>query len=395
MAKNKYYFKSLSPFKIDSSSEIQDWLSQFPIENQSLAKLLLSRLKFISRDDYSKWLNETILSFLDGESIFALYAVRKLNLSNKYISYWGEDKKVIFRPGESLGSEDLVYSLISNLVRSNKDRLLDHPPLDKLKNKKVRNYILIDDSIGSGDRISEFINSMLRHPTFFSWWNLGLVKIHIVSFSRFAESENKILMNIRGKDKVKNKIKKSSKITFTSKIVYHKGWLNYSWGENYENLIDLCQSQNKIPVKKRLGYKDVFSNIIFYHSVPNNTPGIIWFAKKEKWKGLMPQRVVPEWLILLLEMNDDIDVTQPISNELFNTLRLIKRGVKNPNSISQRLGVDVKYATNLLNHIKIMGFIDENTRLTHSGLHFIYKKRDIDLPSWDYNMYIPKSWCTG
>lgn len=394
MTKNKSFVKSLSPAKIDSSPEIQDWLSQFPAGSQPLAKLLLSHLKFISRDDYSRWVSQTILSFLDEESTFALYSVRKLNIPKTSTSpyYWEENKEAIYRPGTSQGSEDLVYSLISNLVRQNSKFLLDHPSLDELKDKKVRNYILIDDSIGSGDRVSEFINSMLKHPTFFSWWNFGWVNIHIVSFSRFHESEKKIIMNIRGKDKAGNKIKKLSKITFTSKFVYHKNWINSRWGKNYEQLIELCKNQTQILSWARLGYRKVFSNIIFYHSVPNNTPGIIWF-EAPNWKPLMPQRSVPTWLVNLLEMNDEINISAPISDELLNILRLIKKGIKKPSSISQRLAVDVKYANNLLSHIKKMGLIDENTRLTCRGLDFLYKKRNINLPSWDYSMYIPESWC--
>ena len=394
MTKNKSFIKSLSLAKIDSSPEIRDWLSQFPAESQPLAKLLLSHLKFISRDDYSRWVIQTILSFLDKESTFALYSVRKLNIQKTSPYYWGENKEAIYRPGTSQGSEDLVYSLISNLVRQNSKFLLDHPSLDELKNKKVRNYILIDDSIGSGDRVSEFINSMLKHPTFFSWWNFGWINIHIVSFSRFHEAEKKIIMNIRGKDNAKQKIRKSSKIKFHSELVYYQNWIKSRWGENYEQLIELCKNQTQILPWARLGYRKVFSDIIFYHSVPNNTPGIIWF-EAPNWKPLMPQRSVPTWLVNLLEMNDKINISAPISDELLNILRLIKRGIKKPSSISQRLAVDVKYANNLLSHIKNMGFTDENTRLTHRGLEFLHKKRNINLPSWDNSMYIPKSWCAG
>ena len=394
MTKNKSFIKSLSLAKIDSSPEIRDWLSQFPAESQPLAKLLLSHLKFISRDDYSRWVIQTILSFLDKESTFALYSVRKLNIQKTSPYYWGENKEAIYRPGTSQGSEDLVYSLISNLVRQNSKFLLDHPSLDELKDKKVRNYILIDDSIGSGDRVSEFINSMLKHPTFFSWWNFGWINIHIVSFSRFHEAEKKIIMNIRGKDNAKQKIRKSSKIKFHSELVYYQNWIKSRWGENYEQLIELCKNQIQILPWARLGYRKVFSDIIFYHSVPNNTPGIIWF-EAPNWKPLMPQRSVPTWLVNLLEMNDKINISAPISDELLNILRLIKRGIKKPSSISQRLAVDVKYANNLLSHIKNMGFTDENTRLTHRGLEFLHKKRNINLPSWDNSMYIPKSWCAG
>ena len=397
MTNNESLFKSLSPSKIDSSVEIQNWLSQFSINDQTFAKLLLSRLKFISRDKYSEWLNKTILSIIDKQFIFALYSVRKLSQSGDYPSYWGNDKQVIYRPGESQGSEDLVYSLIANLVRANKDRLLDHPSLDKLKSNKIRQYILIDDSIGSGERISKFINSMLKHPTFLSWWNLGWINIHIVSFSRFHEAEKKIITNIRGKDNAKQKIRKSSKIKFHSELVYHQNWIKSRWGENYEPLIEFCQAQKQIPPKKRLGYGDVFSNLIFYHSVPNNTPGIIWAKKsKSKWEPLMPNRTVPTWLIELLENNNDkIITTSKLSNELLDAIMLIKKGIRNPTSLAQRLNTDTQYAKNLLEHMKIMGLINEHSRLTSRGLDIFHQKNIIGLQSWDYTMYIPSSWCAG
>lgn len=397
MAKNQSFIKSLSPAKIDSSLEIRDWLSQFPAESQPLAKLLLSHLKFISRDDYSRWVIQTILSFLDKESTFALYSVRKLNIPKTSRYYWGENKEAIYRPGTSQGSEDLVYSLISNLVRQNSKFLLDHPSLDELKDKKVRNYILIDDSIGSGDRVSEFINSMLKHPTFFSWWNFGWINIHIVSFSRFHEAEKKIIMKIRGKDNTKQKIRKSSKIKFHSELVYHQNWIKSRWGENYEPLIEFCQAQKQIPPKKQLGYGDVFSNLIFYHSVPNNTPGIIWAKKsKSKWEPLMPNRIVPTWLIELLENNNDkIITTSKLSNELLDAIMLIKKGIRNPASLAQRLNTDTQYAKNLLEHMKMMGLINEHSRLTSRGLDIFHQKNIISLQSWDYTMYIPSSWCAS
>lgn len=397
MTNNESLFKSLSPSKIDSSVEIQNWLSQFSINDQTFAKLLLSRLKFISRDKYSEWLNKTILSIIDKQFVFALYSVRKLSQSGNYPSYWGNDKQVIYRPGESQGSEDLVYSLIANLVRANKDRLLDHPSLDGLKSNKVRQYILIDDSIGSGERISKFINSMLKHPTFLSWWNLGWINIHIVSFSRFHEAEKKIITNIRGKDNAKQKIRKSSKIKFHSELVYHQNWIKSRWGENYEPLIEFCQAQKQIPPKKRLGYGDVFSNLIFYHSVPNNTPGIIWAKKsKSKWEPLMPNRTVPTWLIELLENNNDkIITTSKLSNELLNAIMLIKKGIRNPTSLAQRLNTDTQYAKNLLEHMKMTGLINEHSRLTSRGLDIFHQKNIISLQSWDYSMYIPNSWCAG
>ncbi|CDL52565.1 hypothetical protein [Klebsiella pneumoniae ISC21] len=158
---------------------------------------------------------------------------------------------------------------------------LDHPSLNDLKKSKVNDFLLIDDSIGSGDRVSGFINAMLDNPTFLSWWSLGLVRLTLISFARTLGSENRIINTIRGSDHGVRKYRKSEKINFISNIVYNENWLETRWGEQYNEIINLCKNQTKIPSWARLGYGNVLSNIIFYHSVPNNLPGILWFSNKK------------------------------------------------------------------------------------------------------------------
>lgn len=289
MSQASTQIKALSPVAIEASPEIQRWVAQFSGEQRATAKLMLSRLKFVSRDDYSAWLRRVVAALPDGK-VYALYSVRKLEGG---LPLWNEGGEIAARPGGSLGSEDLVYSLVANLARANPQTLLDHSSLGELRAKKVHEYLLIDDSIGSGDRVAGFINAMLGHPTFLSWWSFGLIKIHIVSFVRTREAETKIISKIRGSDHGKRKYRKSSKVEFTSEMVYQTDWLESLWGENYEQVIQLCRSQTKIPKWARLGYGDVQANIVFYHSVPNNIPGALWFTN-DKWKGLMPGRSIPE-----------------------------------------------------------------------------------------------------
>lgn len=400
MVKEKKLLKNLSPERIDSSVEIQEWLSQFSDSQVPLAKLLLNRLRFVSRDDYAQWLEQEIsLLIVDESSFYALYSVRKLGdqENDNLQGYWTEAGEPVTRPGSSLGSEDLVYSLISNLSRSN-NQLLDHPSLVILKQRVVRNYILIDDSIGSGDRVSTFINSMLNNPTFLSWWSFGWIKIHIISFARMRNSEKNIIEAIRGSDHAKRKFKKSSKITFTSEIVYQQNWFRQRWGENYLQLMNLCKEQKGIASWARLGYGNVFSNIIFYHSVPNNTPGVLWFGSN-KWKALMPNRALPKWLVTLLdskEIQPFITSNSEINKELLNFLALIKRGVRKTRSLALRLSIDSRYADDLLQYAITMGLVTSDIRLTQRGLDIFYESsRNIDLPVWDYRMYIPSSWCAN
>lgn len=396
MTSLKRQLKSLSPAQIDASPQIKDWLSQFHENQRTLAKVLLSRLQFISRDTFAEWLNNAF-TFLPTDQIFALYSVRKL--AENQVCYWDVDGNPVVRPGDSLGSEDLVYSLISNLVRAKKESLLDHPTLKDLRKKKVRNYVLIDDSIGSGKRVADFINAMLKHPTFLSWWSFGLIKIHVLSFARTRESEAYIVSHIRGKDHSKQKIKKVEKITFSSEIVYSYQSCRdceKRWGKETTQLKELCLSQTKIPKHTRLGYGEVLGNIVFYHSVPNHLPGVLWFTRKSnpQWYGLFPHRALPTWLQDLLDKMDSNISGEEIADELLELLALSKRGIRNPHTFALRLNVDTVYARGLLSRAKYLGLVTDNNRLTGKGLDQLRRsiKRQV-LPQWDQSLYIPSSWC--
>lgn len=394
MKLSKSTFQQLSIGAINQSKEIQTWLSQFGAGDQQVAKLLLSRIRFVSRDEFSSWLRRAI-GQLPAGTIHALYSVRKLGKEQS--CFWDQSGEPVVRPGTSLGSEDLVYSLISNLVRSRNGELLDHPALSVLKEQRVRSYVLVDDSIGSGDRVSGFINAMLKHPTFLSWWSFGWVKIHIVSFARPRQTEAKIVDNVLGSDHGKRRFRKSRKIDFTSEVVYDVKWYEARWGEQYDQVVDLCRRQTKIPLKRRLGYGDVMANIVFYHSVPNNLPGVLW-SKNKKWQGLMPGRAIPDWLQTLLDQQSPGKMSGDtfISDEMLKLLALVKRGVRNSRSIAIRLGVDHHYATELINHAIKLGLLTTQVRLTPVGQDRLYKSsRMASVPEWDWSLYIPSSWCAG
>ena len=100
-------------------TEIIDWVSQFPVDKQTVAKSLLLHLEFISRDQYSEWLQNTINN-LPSKEVYAIYSVRKLDKIKPAV--WDNQGKIVNRPGVSQGSEDFVYSLVSNLVRVNQQQ---------------------------------------------------------------------------------------------------------------------------------------------------------------------------------------------------------------------------------------------------------------------------------
>jgi len=139
------------------------------------------------------------------------------------------------------------------------------------------------------------------------------------------------------------------------------------------------------------------SNIVFYHSVPNNIPGILHRSIKGKWEPLFPERSIPGWLIQLFNTssnsnsNSDITITEEIKQLLLH----IKRGVRNKTSLALRMDCDNKLIKELLQKVIHVGFITEKHFLTEAGLKFLYKNNIIDtinINKFDYSLYIPNSW---
>jgi hypothetical protein len=387
-------FQKLSYAMIEDSSEIAEWLTQFDKPMQNTAISLLSHLRFVKRDEYSNW----ILGKLESNKFdkCALYAVRKLENENLWHNITGE---VLDRPAVSQGSEDFIYSLMSNITRLNSLKLFDTPSLNILREQKIRDIILIDDSIGSGERVKTFIQSMMANKTFKSWWSYGLVRIYIFSLVRTVESEKYIVQNIPGSDHGIRKYRKSDKIRFESEIVYRREDLSNRWGSEYQDILSLCGSITQIPSFLQKGWGGVMGNIIFYHSIPDNIPGILYFSENG-WKPLFLRACVPEWLRLLL--NNHVKKTKikrydskiKITEDIMQILLLIKKGVRNKSSLALRMDYDSVVINGILKKILIAGFVSDKLRLTKTGLNILKQKiQKRKVMKYNYDLYIPQKWC--
>ena len=390
--------KHLSLESIDQSQDIQTWLTQFSVDDRLTVKSMLSRLEFISRKEYSVWLTKALSLYSDLNHV-AIYSVRKFREEEKCL--WQEDGKTQPRPASTQGSEDFVSSIISNANRQHDNCFLDNPSLPDLRKYRVRDIILVDDSIGSGKRISDFIRMMTNSKTFLSWWSFGFIMFHIVSYARTIQSERFIQTHLVGSDHGKRKYRVSSKLEFNSYVVYDVENKQGRWGDNSQSIQSLCISNKKIEKRFRQGFGEVMGNIIFYHSVPNNVPGIL-FQRSDKWRPLFPGRVLPEWLITLLENQDSLSqsvgvITRsfPLSNDLIRLLQLVKTGVRKEKSLAYQLECDIQIVQRLINSALSLGLIIPNIRLTKAGKDLLLarKKYSIYKERYNYSLYIPQSWC--
>lgn len=149
----------------------------------------------------------------------------------------------------------------------------------------------------------------------------------------------------------------------------------------------------------RLGYKNSFSNIIFFHSVPNNIPGILHFNRPPKWHALMPSRSMPNWLMQLLStavVAPKLPQKQSLTFELQQLLQLIKSGIRAESTLALRLNLDVLYVRKLVEQAVSLGLLTQQKRLTDYAQERLHKlKKQTPLEKFNYELYIPTSWRVG
>ena len=308
-------------------SDIQSWLSQFSLLDRDIAISLLLRIKFIPTETLDIWLKETIAQLNDSKC--GLYAARKFSHSEYGVdSLWDKDGNVLPRPGTSLGSEDHICSVIHNITRKNSINFFDHPSIHVLREKRIKNILIIDDSIGSGHRISDYIQKFFKNKTIMSWWSYGVISFYIISYARTKESTYNIIQSFPGSNHGKRKIKKTQKVHFICHDEFSKKELKIRWGDAFQAIYAFCKSHNFVKKNMECGYDNTMSNIIFYHSVPNNTPGCLWSSRRNSYKPLFSNRTLPIWLINLLE-SKPLDITQKsITLSQIQILQLIKKGIR-------------------------------------------------------------------
>nr|WP_146593623.1 hypothetical protein [Novipirellula galeiformis] len=294
-----------------------------------------------------------------------------------------------------------MQSVVANYLKKNAHTVLDHPGIETIRSKRIKKIVLLDDSMGSGDRVAGFIERMMNHKSFLSLWSYGKVRIEVLSYARTFESETRVLDSLIGSVHHKRVYPAHTKIRFHGHIAYKRNNYSQRWGHGFRRILDLCDTVKKVRRDRRRGYGETIANVVFYHSVPNNIPGVFWFDSP-RWNALFPRRTFPSWLDELLEgktptrqLRDDSDDVRAES-ELLMILSAVQRGVRNEYSIAWNIGLDRKVVANLMLTLRSRGLLTIKNRLTNAGRTYLRRNKDKrEDPSTEFSLYIPKSWCAG
>jgi len=194
--------------------------------------------------------------------------------------------------------------------------------------------------------------------------------------------------------------RKSEKISFESQLVYDAAHFDARWGADYQKILDLVDFQTKMPTMIQRGFGQVMSNLIFHHSVPDNTPGILW-SDAGGWLPLFGNRSLPMWILPLLTGNEAVATNQSrawnhaVPNEdVLKLLRLVKLGVRTIRGLALRLNCDGELVRDLLAMATAAGFTSSRGRITPAGDDALKRLGNVSkVAAYDRSLYTPSSWC--
>lgn len=398
------------------------WLSQFDKADLDCAERLATGTKLVSQQEIDRFFAKEILleaQKCDFGSV-ALFCARELEadlpeaIDSKYLnkkilrelprkSYFPEkrcEKPDAVGKGGGVGSEGHIANLIRDLSKE-KGRLLDHPCLDEMAATKTRKIIIVDDIIGSGNRIRQFLDGFCKHKTYKSWRSGGYVELVVLSYAAMEDTKISLLKDNRI-DRISNALPVfPGSATWTS--------------EQKDEAVCLCK---KYAVKTSrpswaLGYKSVFSCICFEHKCPNTAPAILW-ANSASWIALFESRPVLGEFVKEVETGVRVkSVLKAVryyrlarelceygkdENEriMLTMLALIGRGIRTVSRLAFSLSITNDAAGELLSRCIVLKLITPNKTLSPWGRKALKRARKKKFQttrdkSFEFGYYFPQS----
>ena len=365
------------------------WLNEFDLEDQDIARKLVSGLTLVPSRTFELAINKKLQEVIDSsERPVALFAVREVDPS---CSFFDQATNLItirrktiksvdaVGRGADVGSEGRVASIITQFTRSKPQRTVKHPTLDNLRKRRCRTIILVDDLIGSGNRMEEFIESIWKDRTIRSWNSFGLIRLKVVAFAatthgrrRIGDHENIDCLSVE-----------RDCPTFRT----------LPWKKDVRNAcIRLCEkyaSRTCWP-KFAQGYGKSISSLVFEHGCPNNVPAIFWAtkARTKSWSPIFPYRrietdeqtVFPPEIAKHDPLSVLVDVGQirlartrligrsELTKEIITLLALIAKGIRRNDAFSFATGLSNATLERKLLQCIECGWVTHSRRITALGV---------------------------
>ncbi|RON80768.1 hypothetical protein [Pseudomonas fluorescens] len=299
------------------------WLSQFDQgpNDRALAEKLLNSVNYCPLNEFKDSMVKLTRKVLPLKQPSALFIERELQPTKaklppplykqkktyskrskkKHIRAYGaaiQAVKSIKYKTQDIGSEALTAWIANTLCRQNDVRFLLQPTADNIRNSKVRNFVVLTDFIGSGDRARKILDAMWGVASIRSWYSGKFVKLWVLGYSGTEQG----IINVR-----------SHRFAPQVHVVTDCPTIFNSFDEDKDDIIALCKVYGAHS-ENPLGYQGAAALLAFEHGAPNNMPAIFVSEKNrgaKRWAPLFPKRVTEYYW-----RSTDVDMAPVITNAL-------------------------------------------------------------------------------
>lgn len=395
-----------TPIPIETTESAQRWLSQFSLGDRNPATQLLHALQLVSRDEFADGLRALILEKAEEISgPVALYAERELGHRHGvphrlFKESTRKPKRAEGAAGPppvkatkaydiSVGSEGIIAQLISELAKEHPKKFLDHPGPERIRKKKVREFWVVTDMVGSGHRVWRYLQAAWLVRSVRSWWSGGLLRFGVVAYAGTEPGERYVFGH---PCKPKYMLVQPAP---TIRTVFSVG--------KAQQMERLCEAYAPAaiadgkappwggPADNPLGYGSAGALLVFSHGAPNNVPPIFHKASRSSarpWVPLFPARVsagigseafgqslTPEKIKTRLEKlgqhglaRSAVVNTELPTWEVFSILTALSKPPRNNDAVlARRSGFETTRVRRLCRLLSEYGWIDSQQRPTDAG----------------------------
>lgn len=402
-----------------TSIPVVEWLAQFDTPDQVAAARLVSEILIVDADTFSNEVRQKILELsatYDGPiALCTERSIRKRKgKPNRLFPESVRKPRRAYGDGpvpvpagkpyaRETGSEAVLASIITGLVRTDRTKFIDHPGPNQIRKLKPRAYLIVTDFIGSGDRVAANLEAMWQLHSFKSWKSLGLMDLGVVAYSGTAagvkvvsgHSSKPHVYLCRGCPSI-HELPNPTRDTLAS--------LCHRYGPRSTNA-------DRTP----LGYGNGGALIAFDHGMPNNAP-LLLHQKRTRWRPLFPSRSaallssarkvakrqeeVERALLRLrekrLSLAPRLAGIPPNEQNRVLVLTALKRRPRNLLALSSRTGLSVAEVEILLAEAVTSGLLDAQLKLTAAAYNALSYLRTTDspklpLPKLNLTPYCPVS----
>lgn len=439
--------------RLSETSEALEWLSQFREAELPIARRLLDDLGIVTPTDFTVQMRRLVLRAIEGyHETVALYpvweVVRPRVRRDGTVLELGESIFPLDQPCDSelaltaeggsgsgpadpnrpkprltipdpripiAGSVGTFVQLIAAIQRE-RENSLDRPACHLLRTTRCHQVLLLDDVVGSGKRVTDYLEAFYRHPTIKSWFSYGKIAFTVVCYAATKRAVRRLAIY---------RPRKNHTRPHPVRVVYDQILFNGRsfWSvEERRSIEALCRkyayrtSRPKWP----LGFRDAFSMIVFPHGIPNTAPAILWAGKPGEWKPLFPERGVSTTLLqqfdqvqrdpagerleetlarvnqLRLAGQDWSRHATPTYRRLILLLGILARGFRNEGRIMEILELGPAKYQHLLADARNLALIATDLGLTPMGVRELEYARNMRVSPWEAGplseeFYVPQS----